>query len=80
MNSRQRRQDRRLWKYRVVTQTHDFEDYVAQWQWLDQRHGKRVVKCGWRDRDHGYGHGSPYHTVWEFIHAQDATEFALRWA
>ena len=78
MNSRQRRRDRRLWKYRVVTATPHFQDYEDRWRWLDDLHGRNVNKCGWRDRDQGQG--PPFETTWEFVNERDAIEFALRWA
>lgn len=78
MNSHQRRTDRRIWKYSVVTSTPHFDDYENMWRWLDQRHGRNVHQCGWRDRDNGSG--PPFVTTWQFKNEKHAVEFALRWA
>lgn len=81
MNSRQRRQDRRAWKYRIDLGIGTFEDYVDMWLWLDQRFGRKIDRCGWRDRIEIVDDlNNQYRMAWEFLRKKDAVEFALRWA
>lgn len=81
MNSQQRRKDRREWRYHVDLGIRTFNEYVDMWRWLDQRHGRRILRCGWRDRiEEVDGDDDRYHVVWQFLRERDAAEFALRWA
>ena len=82
MNSKQRRQDRKLWRHSVATVAQDWDHYVAMWEWLKEKHGTKVVRCGWRDRivDRNASYQLNYSVTWQFIRERDAIEFALRWA
>lgn len=77
MNSRDRRRDRRQWRYQVETAyIYDGDNPQAEydqiWAWLQQNFGTRNDRCGWRER--GYGE------IWEFDSAKKAAAFALRWS
>lgn len=82
MNSRQRRQDRKLWRHSITTVAHDYDHYVAMWDWLKAKHTAKASRCGWRDRiiDRNDCDQVNYKIIWQFIREQDAIEFALRWA
>ena len=82
MNSKQRRLDRRKWKYTVRVRTDSFEAYIDQWDWLDKRFGRLIATCGWREhRDNADSWDyPPGYTVWEFVRLEDASEFVLRWS
>ena len=82
MNSKQRRKDRRLWKYQITTSTRNFNEYIDQWTWLDNRFGRVIDECGWREREVNFDawESEDLRSVWEFKREQDAVEFALRWA
>jgi hypothetical protein len=75
MNSSQRRQDRRLWSYSVVTSVRTYEEYDQRWTWLADRYGRKN-SAPWRERTHSW---HDYTTRWEFKNKRDAVEFALRW-
>ena len=82
MNSKQRRVDRRCWKYSVITYVDDYDNYTEMWSWLKQRHGTNVNQCGWRDRHLANLYTEADDTMpvkWEFIREKDALEFALKW-
>ena len=81
MNSKQRRIDRRCWKHSVPTVCRDWDVYNDMWQWLAKRHGKKIYKCGWRERvlwEDSYS--SRLKVTWEFRKEKDLMEFILRWA
>ncbi len=81
MNSRQRRQDRKLWRYSIITLARDYDHYIEMWEWLTEQHGKRARDCGWRERmSVPLSFDYDYKITWQFIREKDATEFALRWA
>lgn len=82
MNARQRRQDRKLWRYSVETVARDWDHYSEMWHWLKAKHTAKVTRCGWRDRIDRRNNSEPenYPVTWQFIHERDAIEFALRWA
>lgn len=80
MNSRQRRQDRKRWRYSIVTVAQDWDHYNEMWQWLNVKHGRKVTQCGWRDRHDMYDNDTNFEVRWEFDNERNATEFALRWA
>lgn len=84
MNSKQRRKDKRTWKYSVTVRAKDFGHYEEMWEWLKMRHGTNVHKCGWRDR-HPDIHYDDYldgtfAVIWEFLDKKKAVEFTLRWS
>lgn len=82
MNAKQRRQDRKLWRYSIATVARDWDHYNAMWEWLKSRHGANASRCGWRDRImyRHYCNQENYQVVWQFTNEQNAIEFALRWA
>lgn len=85
MNSRQRRVDRRYWKYNVTVIAEDYNHYVEMWDWLADRHGRKARNCGWRHH-HGWEYVDPGHISdririrWQFLRERDLLEFTLRWA
>ena len=85
MNSRQRRVDRRYWKYSVSVIAKDYDQYLEMWDWLVARHGKKINKCGWRHFD-GWEYVDPGHISdririrWQFTNEKNALAFALAWA
>ena len=79
MNSKQRRKDRKRWRYSVTigyTDTSNWGDdavvYQQIWDWCAKNFGTIVDRCGWRDRDCG--------DRWEFDCPKKAALFALRWS
>lgn len=81
MNSKQRRKDARLWKYKVFTNSVTFDQYSDMWNWLDKKHGRLIMKCGWRERMYEDEFVFDlYDITWEFIKKSHAIEFALKWA
>lgn len=83
MNSNQRRKDKRKWKFSVpVTCTH-FGHYQEMWEWLADKYGTNVNKCGWRDRDNTTSFYTTYEYFdidWQFVDERKAIEFTLRWS
>lgn len=79
VNARQRRQDRKLWRYSIVVVAQNYGHYEEMWNWLKQRHTAKANRCGWRERIQAYGSDDEYRITWQFINEQDAMEFALRW-
>ena len=79
MNSRQRRVDRRLWKYSVPLTLRDYDQYIEIWDWLKGRYSSKVAKCGWRDRNVYYRHNETIGTTWQFKDEKRAIEFILKW-
>lgn len=76
MNARQRRRDRKLWKYSVtVDEIKSYVHYNHMFDWcvanyknpVDGRHAR------WREK-HGY-----FGTCWQFTDSAAATAFALKW-
>jgi hypothetical protein len=80
MNSRQRRVDRRLWKYSVDLYLADYGRYLEIWNWLTGRHGRNVTRCGWRDRAVEYRYDFSVAATWQFTDEKKFVEFMLRWA
>ncbi len=74
MNSHQRRQDRRHWKYEVVFTAQQVYDrgYNEMWDWCVDMFNNRCDK--WRE-----SYGMPG-CKWQFTKSEYATLFALRWA
>jgi len=79
MNSKDRRKDRRAWKYSVAT-PHVMmtgvagmqDEYDAMWNWCKENFGSDARYCGWRDREWG--------ERWEFNDSKKAALFSLRWS
>jgi hypothetical protein len=80
MNSRQRRVDRRHWKYSVTLDLLDYDHYLEMWDWLKGRYGSTVSRCGWRDRSAYYGYDNSVDTTWQFTDEKKYVEFMLRWS
>ena len=81
MNSKQRRIDRRCWKYSIPKACRDWDEYNDMWQWLAKRYGKKIYKCGWREKtEWPYSWSDQIHVVWEFRREKDLVEFILRWS
>ncbi len=78
MNSRQRRKDRRIWKFQVKHEYIPYELYSEMWEWLKVCYGTNVHKCGWRDRI-TWDHLHNVKVTWEFTNEKDANWFALKW-
>lgn len=73
MNSKQRRKDRREYRYRVRSNWDHWDDYVERFRWCQKTFGIRVMD-GWRSTK------ISAHDVWEFDSEKKAALFALRWA
>jgi hypothetical protein len=72
MNSKERRKDRRKWKYHV--RYHEYgvsERYNEMWDWLCQTYGNKHGQC-WREK---YGHIGDY---WQFDNEEAMMMFVLR--
>lgn len=72
MNSKQRRKEKRTWKYEVEI-PYDFEDeYMPMFEWCQKNFGPTVCD-GWRNKHNTAGE------VWQFDCDRKAALFALRW-
>ena len=72
MNSKQRRQDRRAWKYVIVIDDKIlWDDYHTMWDWTAKTFGTTLTK--WRERHNCIG------THWEFKREREALIFRLKW-
>jgi hypothetical protein len=81
VNSQQRRKHRREWRYRVDLGSRPYDDYLDMWDWLDQRHGRKILRCGWRIKaEYNNDTDDEYFLTCIFLRARDAAEFALRWS
>jgi hypothetical protein len=80
MNSKQRRVDRRLWKYSVPLTLRDYDHYLEIWDWLKERYSSNAARCGWRDRNVHYTHNDTIGSVWQFYDEKKLVEFMLRWS
>lgn len=81
MNSRQRRQDRREWKHIINLGSRSFDDYIEMWNWLAEKHGKKILRCGWRCKvEVNADTADEYFLTWQFIREKDAAEFTLKWS
>jgi len=71
MNSKQRRADRKRWKYTVsINERRSFLDYDNMYDWCVTN----FKNTGdWREK---HGH---FGTCWQFVDSDKATAFALRW-
>lgn len=80
MNSKQRRKDKRIWKYSVKIPYKDYDHYEEIWEWLKSHYGTNANRCGWRDR-HNYYLGVALDNVeWQFQEQKKYVEFMLRWS
>lgn len=72
MNSKERRKDRRKWKYHVrYPEYGDGPIYDERWDWCVATFGNTVGRC-WREK---HGHISDY---WEFDNEQAYFAFVLK--
>jgi hypothetical protein len=74
MNSKQRRKDKRKYRYRITIDHDTWQEYEEAWWWLANRYGRTVNTCGWRDR------ASWRSARWEFDNEKTFVAFALAWA
>jgi hypothetical protein len=80
MNSKQRRVDRRYWKYSVPLTLRDYDQYIEIWNWLTSRYSSKVTRCGWRDRCVYHRSDDSLNTTWQFNDEKKLVEFMLRWS
>ena len=76
MNSKQRRQDKRRWKWTVPLslKQRNNNDYDQMFDWCVATYGNGAKRnVGWREAHRHVG------TLWEFDQEQGAILFALRW-
>ena len=72
MNAKQRRRDRKAWKYIVEFDDHVvWDQYHEMWTWTVEQFGQSSP--WWRE---AHGHTG---TRWEFQKEKDALFFKLRW-
>jgi hypothetical protein len=77
MNSAQRRQDARKWKYHVRL-THNRSDqngYDNMFDWCCNTFGNGIQTDQWREK-----HQVPRGTWWQFTDSKAAVLFALKWS
>jgi hypothetical protein len=76
MNSKQRRQDSRQWKYNIrLSEGKSLENgYDNMFDWCCDTWGNGVRCAGWREK-HYWSAG----TWWQFNDDKKAVLFALRW-
>lgn len=73
MNSKQRRKDRREWKYKIAVSATDLDQYMVIFDWCAKNFGG-CVDDGWRDpREYGD------YAEWKFNCPKKAALFAMRW-
>lgn len=75
MNSKQRRQDARKWRYnvRLSRDKVDHNDYNDMFDWCRDTWGNGVRCAGWREKHNHVG------TCWQFTDEKKAVLFAMRW-
>jgi hypothetical protein len=76
MNSKQRRVDRKEWRYEVtIDEGKSFADYDAMFDWCVTNYGnsRGIGRNGWREK---HGH---FGTCWQFNNSRKAMAFALKW-
>ena len=81
MNSKQRRQDARKWKYHVRL-TYDQADrngYDNMFDWCCDTFGNGVRNNLWREEPWSEEH-QEFGTCWQFIDDKTAALFALKWS
>ena len=80
MNSRQRRKDKRFWKYSVKIILKNYDHYSEMWDWCKLQYGSINDRCGWRERGYDdyliYGNET---IEWQFNDKRKYVEFSLRW-
>jgi len=76
MNSKQRRQDRKKWKYsvRLTYEQADRNGYDNMFDWCCDTFGNGKVCAGWREKHQEIG------TWWQFTNSKKAALFALKWS
>lgn len=87
MNSRQRRQLKRQYRYRIQTLCPDYGAYLAAWEWLESRHGVGTFNphkpAEWYEE---FELEADRADIWQFVvrwnfrNKKTAVEFALRWS
>ena len=81
MNSKQRRQDRKKWKYHVRL-TYDQADrngYDNMFDWCRDTFGNGVRNNLWREESWSEFH-QEFGTSWQFTDGKTAALFALKWS
>jgi hypothetical protein len=76
MNSKQRRADRKAWRYEVaINQSRSFVDYDDMFDWCVTNFGNThgIRRNGWREK---HGH---FGTCWQINDSVKAVAFAMRW-
>jgi hypothetical protein len=75
MNSKQRRQDARKWRYNVPLHYSrvDHNGYDTMFDWCSDTWGNGKKCAGWRE---AHGHIG---TRWQFTDEKKAVLFAMRW-
>jgi hypothetical protein len=76
MNSRQRRADRKEWRYEVtINEGKSLVEYDAMFDWCVANYGnsRGISPNGWREKHKHRG------TCWQFNNSAKAAAFALRW-
>jgi hypothetical protein len=79
MNSKQRRKDRRMFKYsvRISNDKRSANGYDNMFDWCTTTFGNSIRTqkiCSWREKHHYVG------TYWQFSTETGASLFALKWA
>jgi len=75
MNSKQRKQDSKKWRYNVRLDYDrvDFNGYDNMFDWCKNTWGNGKKCAGWRE---AHGH---FGTCWQFTDEKKAVLFAMRW-
>jgi hypothetical protein len=76
LNSRQRRADRKAWRYEVtIDEGKSFAEYDAMFDWCIANYGnsRGISANGWREKHWHRG------TCWQFNNSSKAIAFALKW-
>lgn len=76
MNSKQRRQDQKKWKYhvRLSWDRADKNGYNNMFNWCQDTFGNGKACTGWREKHREIG------TWWQFTDSKKAALFALKWS
>jgi len=77
MNSKQRRQDARKWKYRIrLTYSQaDRNGYINMFDWCCNTFGNSIHTDLWREE-----HQADGGTCWQFTDSKTSALFALKWS
>ena len=74
MNARQRRADRKRWKYNVsIDEDRSYEQYNEMFDWCVTNFKNTLTHNKWREK---HGH---FGTCWQFTDSAAAIAFALKW-